>query len=104
MWMSRKDRVRASTAFSIAVPRAETYGPTAQAHLEECAATIPSLLDSAQIPSEVRPLYEDWWANTREDIRNVTTRIEAITNIWSHVCRSSVPPRNRSPSANENAD
>ncbi|KAL1948630.1 hypothetical protein VTO73DRAFT_10436 [Trametes versicolor] len=73
------------SVFMIPVADVDVEKRQTQAHLEECAATIPALLDSAQIPSDVRPLYEDWWANTREDIRNVTTRIEAITNIWSHL-------------------
>lgn len=57
----------------------------ARAELEQCAAQMPTLLERNRIPPALRPYYQEWWANTQEDIHAVSKRIEAITRIWDHV-------------------
>lgn len=51
------------------------------------------LLERNRIPPALRPYYQEWWANTQEDIHAVSKRIEAIARIWDHVGRiPSAPP------------
>ncbi|KAL1948622.1 hypothetical protein VTO73DRAFT_10428 [Trametes versicolor] len=57
----------------------------AQAELEQCAGQMPTLLERNRIPPTLRPYYQEWWANTQEDIHAVSKRIEAVTRIWDHL-------------------
>ncbi|EIW54662.1 uncharacterized protein TRAVEDRAFT_50801 [Trametes versicolor FP-101664 SS1] len=63
----------------------DTQRERAQAELEQCAAQMPMLLERNRIPPALRPYYQEWWANTQEDIHAVSKRIEAIARIWDHL-------------------